>query len=132
MNLRSIIRRTLLASLLGLMAVTLRAEQPNLIVIMADDLGYGDVGFNGCQDIPTPHIDSIAAEGVQFTSGYVGYSVCGPSRASFITGRYGQRFGFERNPQYQPQDDQMGLPLSEKTLATTLKPVGYRSELIGK
>ena len=132
MNHRSIIRRTLLASLLGLMAVTLRAEQPNLIVIMADDLGYADVGFNGCQDIPTPHIDSIAAEGVQFTSGYVGYSVCGPSRASFITGRYGQRFGFERNPQYQPQDDQMGLPLSEKTLATTLKQVGYRSGLVGK
>ena len=60
------------------------AGKPNLIVIMTDDMGYADVGFNGCEDIPTPHIDSIAANGVKFTSGYVGYSVCGPSRASFV------------------------------------------------
>ena len=108
------------------------ADGPNLIVIMTDDMGYADVGFNGCQDIPTPHIDSIAAAGVKFTSGYVAYSVCGPSRASFITGRYGQRFGFERNPQYRTGDDRMGLPRSEKTLATTLKQVGYHSGIIGK
>lgn len=108
------------------------AEQPNLIVIMTDDMGYADVGFNGCQDIPTPHIDSIATNGVKFSSGYVAYSVCGPSRASFITGRYGQRFGFERNPQYQTHDDQMGLPTTETTLATTLKRVGYHTGIIGK
>ena len=88
------------------------AEKPNLIVIMTDDMGYADVGFNGCKDIPTPHIDSIAKNGVKFTSGYVAYSVCGPSRAAFMTGRYGQRFGFERNPQYQPKDENMGLPFN--------------------
>lgn len=115
-----------------LRAETGNRKSPNLIVIVADDLGYADVGFNGCKDIPTPHIDSIAAGGVKFTSGYVAYSVCGPSRASFITGRYGQRFGFERNPQYQPNHDNMGLPLSEKTLAATLKNVGYHSGIIGK
>ena len=70
--------------------------KPNLIVIMTDDMGYADVGFNGCRDIPTPNIDRIAESGVRCTSGYVGYSVCGPSRAAFMTGRYGQRFGFEQ------------------------------------
>ena len=54
---------------------------PNIIVILADDLGYQDVGFNGCADIPTPNIDRIAREGVRFTNGYVTYAVCGPSRA---------------------------------------------------
>ena len=107
-------------------------EKPNLIVIMTDDMGYADVGFNGCKDIPTPHIDSIAKNGVKFTSGYVAYSVCGPSRAAFMTGRYGQRFGFERNPQYQPNDENMGLPFSESTIADTLGKVGYHSGVIGK
>ncbi|MCH2178058.1 MAG: sulfatase-like hydrolase/transferase [Mariniblastus sp.] len=108
------------------------APKPNLIVIMADDLGYADVGFNGCLDIPTPHIDSIASRGVKCTSGYVAYAVCGPSRAGFMTGRYPQRFGFERNPQYKIDDPQMGLPLSEQTIADVLKTVGYRSGIVGK
>ena len=77
---------------------------------MADDLGYADVGFNGCRDIPTPNIDKIASNGVRCTSGYVTYSVCSPSRAGFITGRYPQRFGYERNAQYKPDDPNMGLP----------------------
>lgn len=114
------------------LALVLAAEKPNLIVIMTDDMGYADVGFNGCTDIPTPNIDSIAASGVRFTSGYVAYPVCGPSRASFMTGRYGQRFGFERNPQYRTQDPTMGLPLAETTLAAALKKVGYHSGIIGK
>ncbi len=109
-----------------------RAPGPNLIVIMADDLGYADVGFNGCRDIPTPHIDSIATEGVKFTNAYVCYSVCGPSRAGFITGRYGQRFGYERNPQYRPKDRNMGLPTSETTIADALGRVGYRCGVVGK
>ncbi len=108
------------------------SKSPNLIVVMVDDMGYADVGFNGCQDIPTPHIDSIAAGGVKFTSGYVAYAVCGPSRASFITGRYGQRFGFERNPQYQPGDPNMGVPIEETTIASALHEVGYHSGVIGK
>jgi arylsulfatase A-like enzyme len=109
-----------------------RPEKPNLIVIMVDDMGYADVGFNGCKDIPTPHIDTIAAGGVKFTNGYVAYAVCGPSRAAFMTGRYGQRFGFERNPQYQPNDPSMGLPTSETTIADALHQVGYHCGVIGK
>lgn len=109
-----------------------KIEKPNMIVIMCDDLGYADVGFNGCQDIPTPHIDSIARNGVRCTNGYVAYSVCGPSRAGFMTARYPQRFGFERNPQYQPQDPDMGLTREEKTIAELLRPAGYHSGIIGK
>ncbi|MEN8253843.1 MAG: sulfatase-like hydrolase/transferase [Verrucomicrobiota bacterium] len=110
-----------------------RAENPNLVVIMADDLGYADVGFNGCRDIPTPNIDSIAANGVKFTSAYTTFSVCAPSRAGFITGRYPQRFGFERNPYYgKTPSEECGLALAETTLADSLGKTGYKSALIGK
>lgn len=105
---------------------------PNLVVIMTDDQGYGDVGFNGSRDIVTPHIDSIAANGVRFSSGYVSYSVCSPSRAGFLTGRYQQRFGYERNPRWEPDNPGSGLPLSETTLADALGEVGYTSGIIGK
>ena len=107
-------------------------KKPNVIVIMTDDLGYQDVGFNGSTDIPTPNIDRIANNGVTFTNGYTSYAVCGPSRAGFITGRYQQRFGFERNPQYKTDDPNMGLPKEEKTIAEYLKTVGYTSGVIGK
>jgi arylsulfatase A-like enzyme len=107
-------------------------DKPNVIVIMADDLGYGDVGFNGSTEIPTPNIDRIADNGVKFTSGYTTYSVCGPSRAGFMTGRYQQRFGFERNPLYRVNDPHMGLPLDEMTIAESVSQVGYKSGMIGK
>ena len=107
-------------------------QKPNMIVVMCDDLGYADVGFNGCKDIPTPQIDSIAENGVKCINGYVAYPVCGPSRAGFITARYPQRFGFERNPQYQPNDPGMGLTRNEKTIAELLRPAGYHSGIIGK
>jgi arylsulfatase A-like enzyme len=107
-------------------------DHPNVIVIMTDDLGYVDVGFNGSIDIPTPNIDRIARQGVKFTNGYTPYSVCSPSRAGFITGRYQQRFGYERNAQYRPNDPNMGLPQSEKTIPEVMGQVGYTSGVIGK
>jgi arylsulfatase A-like enzyme len=125
----------LLSILLATLSVGLLAaspSKPNLIVIMTDDMGYADVGFNGCQDIPTPNIDRIADQGVVFTNGYVAYPVCGPSRAGFMTGRYQQRFGFERNPQYRTDDPNMGLPLSEDTIASVLQKIGYTSGIVGK
>lgn len=125
-------RKFLTAAGLGLASLSLHGANPNLVVIMTDDQGYADVGFNGAKDIRTPHLDALAEEGVIFTNAYVTYPVCGPSRAGFITGRYQQRFGFERNPQYQPGDANMGLPLSEQTLADVLGQVGYRSGIIGK
>src|SRR5687767_11602809 len=68
------------------------SSRPNILLIVADDLGYNDVGFQGCRDIPTPNLDRLAASGVRCSNGYVSYSVCSPSRAGFITGRYQQRF----------------------------------------
>ena len=111
---------------------TFADRPPNLIVILTDDQGYADVGFNGCEDIPTPHIDRIANEGVRFTDGYVSYSVCGPSRAGLITGRYQGRFGYCRNPSINPNDPTAGVPLTESTLADLLRAAGYRTMAVGK
>ena len=107
------------------------STKPNVIVIMLDDLGYNDVSFNGSTEINTPNIDRIANNGIKFTNAHVSYSVCGPSRAGFITGRYPQRFGFERNPKYKPSRINAGLPLDEKTFAETL-PSSYNTGIIGK
>ncbi|WP_100630283.1 sulfatase-like hydrolase/transferase [Algoriphagus formosus] len=110
----------------------LSTDKPNIIIILTDDQGYADVGFNGSKDIPTPGIDQIAKNGVVFSSGYVSFAVCGPSRAGLITGRYQDRFGFSRNPLLAPKDSTMGLPLTEETMADLLKRAGYRTGVIGK
>src|SRR3954462_3167691 len=73
-------------------------KKPNILFIVGDDMGYADVGFHGCKDIPTPNLDALAASGVRFTSGYVSAPYCSPSRAGLLTGRYQQRFGHEFNP----------------------------------
>ncbi|NDV61493.1 sulfatase-like hydrolase/transferase [Puniceicoccales bacterium CK1056] len=118
---------------LGLLATQpLFAKNPNLIVILTDDQGYNDVGFNGGTEIPTPHIDTIASNGIRFTNGYVSYSVCGPSRAGLLTGRYQDRFGFTRNPTIDPSVPHAGIPLEEKNIAEVLSPTGYQSMIIGK
>jgi arylsulfatase A-like enzyme len=107
-------------------------KKPNLIVIMTDDMGYADVGFNGCTDIPTPNIDIIANEGVRFDEGYVSFPVCGPSRAGFLTGRYQDRFGFTTNPSIDPNNPIAGLPVEEETMAQVLRKADYNSAIIGK
>ncbi|GAF03316.1 sulfatase-like hydrolase/transferase [Saccharicrinis fermentans] len=106
--------------------------KPNVIIILTDDQGYADVGFNGCRDIPTPNIDRIANNGVRFSRAYVTYSVCGPSRAGIMTGRYQDRFGFGRNPLLAPNDTMQGLPLTEQTMAEMLQQSGYTSMALGK
>jgi len=108
------------------------SERPNLVLIVTDDQGYWDVGFNGCTDIPTPNIDRIAHEGARFAHGYVSYPVCGPSRAGFMTGRYQGRFGFRNNPTLNPSDPMAGLPVEEDNIAEVLDRVGYHSGIIGK
>ena len=75
-------------------------RKPNIIVIVADDLGYGDIGVHGCTDIPTPHIDSLARDGVRCTQGYLSAPQCSPTRAGMLSGRYQQRFGHEHNRSY--------------------------------
>ncbi len=108
------------------------SERPNIIVILADDLGYQDVGFNGCTDFATPNIDSLAKKGVRFANGYVTHSFCAPTRAGLMTGRYQQRFGFETNPPYDIHNTHSGLPKSEITIAKRLQKVGYRTGMVGK
>lgn len=109
-------------------------RRPNIIIILADDLGYADVGFHGCKDIPTPHIDSIAANGVKFTSAYVSCPVCSPTRAGLVTGRYQNRFGHEFNTGGAPHSlkETVGLPVKETTFADVMKTAGYKTGVIGK
>ncbi|MBA4062444.1 MAG: hypothetical protein C0501_01820 [Isosphaera sp.] len=106
--------------------------RPNVVVIVADDLGYADVGFQGCKDIPTPHLDALAGGGVVCTGGYVSHPFCSPTRAGLMTGRYQHRFGHENNPAWLPDDKAVGLPLDQVTLADALKKAGYRTGAVGK
>jgi arylsulfatase A-like enzyme len=109
------------------------ASRPNILLIVTDDLGYGELGCQGNRQIPTPHIDSIASNGIRFTDGHVTAPVCSPSRAGLLTGRYQTRFGHELNAiGRQNLQPEVGLPLSEVTLADALKAAGYATGLIGK
>lgn len=105
-------------------------EKPNIIVIMADDLGYADLGCYGCKDIPTPHLDKLAADGIRFTSAYVTWPMCGPSRAGFLTGRNQSTFGYYKNPSL-PFDPKQGLPKIQ-TIAGLLQKQGYITGGVGK
>lgn len=107
-------------------------RKPNIIVIIVDDMGYADVGFQGCEDIPTPNIDSLAKNGIKFTNGYVSHPWCAPTRAGLITGRYQQRFGFEHNPRFDFNDEIAGISEGETTLPQLLKEAGYSCGIVGK
>ncbi len=124
-----------LTTLAAVSAVTLSATantKPNVIVIMADDMGYADTGFTGAKDILTPNLDALAKEGVVFTHGYSNHAFSGPSRAALMTGRYQHRFGFETNPAYDPANPYLGLPLDETLFPKRMKDVGYTTGVIGK
>ena len=109
------------------------AQRPNIVVLFADDLGYGELGCQGNPEIPTPHIDSIAGEGVRFTAGYVTGPNCSPSRAGLLTGRTPTRFGYEFNPTgARNEEPGFGLPPEEVTIAEALHDAGYTTGLIGK
>lgn len=98
--------------------------KPNIVVIMSDDMGYADIGSHGCEDIPTPHIDSIAKRGVRFTDAYANGSFCTPTRAALMSCRYQHRYGIE--------DLGGPLPAQAKTLPQRLKAAGYTTGMVGK
>lgn len=106
------------------------AARPNIIFILADDLGYGDPGCYGCTDIRTPHLDQLAVEGVRFTDFYANAAVCSPTRVAFLTGRYQQRLGLDNALYYQEMG--RGLPSDGETIADALRSVGYATGLSGK
>ncbi|TSA32031.1 MAG: sulfatase [Verrucomicrobiaceae bacterium] len=101
--------------------------KPNILILLADDLGWADVGFNGSKEIPTPNLNSLAANGIRFTAGYVTAPQCSPTRAGLLTGRYQQRFGHENN-NYLLACFQTG----QKIFAEHLKASGYVTGMVGK
>lgn len=109
-------------------------DKPNIILIIADDLGYADLGCQGAKDLKTPNIDRLAAEGIRATAGYITAPQCSPSRCGILTGRYQQRFGFENNipDEIEKQTPKYGLPVTEITVAEYLKQCGYKTTLVGK
>jgi arylsulfatase A-like enzyme len=131
----SIVRKLLLLWVLigcvfGSSLALAQQGQPNIVIILADDLGYGDVAQNGCPDYATPNIDSLATNGVWCSNGYVTHPVCSPSRAALMTGRYQQRFGHEN--QVEDAAPNPGLPMQELPLPQMLKSAGYVCGAIGK
>lgn len=117
---------------ISLDAAPATARPPNIVIILADDLGYGDLGCYGSPSIRTPHLDALAREGLRFTDFYVGGAVCSPSRAALLTGRLPLRNGMfgERNVLYP--NSKGGLPAEEITIATALKQRGYATAHVGK
>ncbi|MFG0252651.1 MAG: sulfatase-like hydrolase/transferase [Phycisphaerales bacterium JB038] len=108
------------------------SECPNILLILSDDAGYVDFGFQGSKEFPTPNLDRLAQSGVVFTQGYVSASVSSPSRAGLMTGRYQQRFGHEFNHPGTSPVDSVGMALSEQTMADALSARGYSTCAIGK
>jgi arylsulfatase A-like enzyme len=115
----------------GISPVEAQRRLPNIVLIVADDMGYADIGIHGSKDIPTPNIDALAKGGIRFTDAYVSGPYCSPTRAGLMTGRYPQRFGHEFNL-ISPAHDDFGLPLGEFTMADRLQAAGYRTALFGK
>jgi len=108
-------------------------KRPNVVLILADDLGYASIGVQGLKDIPTPNIDSIAKNGVRFTQGYVSCPLCSPTRAGLMSGRYQTRFGHEFNPgPLRNVSESFGLPVSQKTFGNWMKDQGYATGYVGK
>ena len=107
-------------------------KRPNIIMVLCDDLGYADVGFNGSKDIKTPSIDALATTGTKFSSAYVPHPFCGPSRAGILTGRYAHAIGAQFNLPPNSETINEGIDLNEKFMSKMLQESGYRTGLVGK
>jgi arylsulfatase A-like enzyme len=109
-----------------------RPRRPNILFILADDLGYGDLSCYGRPDYRTPHLDRLAREGLRFTSNYTAGAVCSPTRVALMTGRYPARLPVGLVEPLVHGDDSVGLPPEHPTPASLLKGAGYETALIGK
>ena len=107
------------------------SEKPNIILIVTDDQGWGDVGYQGCMDIPTPTLDRLANQGIRFSEGYVSHPYCAPSRAGLLTGTYQSHIGFSNNPPSTP-DETIGVSLASPFISSVLHKKGYKTGAIGK
>jgi arylsulfatase A-like enzyme len=105
-------------------------RRPNVVLLVVDDLGYGDLGCYGSKAIDTPHLDRLAKQGVRLTHYYVAVPLCAPTRVSFMTGKYPQRTSLPHNPNWKDPDD--GLSPDEVTTAEVLRDAGYHTGLVGK
>ena len=113
--------------------ITAQTSRPNLLFILADDLGYGDLSCYGRPDYQTPVLDGLARAGLRFTSAYAAAPVCTPTRCALVTGRYPQRLAVGLAEPLQPSVDRdVGLPPEHPTLASLLKDNGYDTSLVGK
>ncbi|MBB3696952.1 sulfatase-like hydrolase/transferase [Flammeovirga yaeyamensis] len=127
-----------LLCLIGNLNAQTNSTKPNIILILSDDAGYADFGFQGSKVMKTPALDKLASQSIVCPQAYVAGAVCGPSRAALLTGKYQQRFGFEENnvpgymQNYQLADDDMGLPLDQKTIGNYMQEIGYKTGIIGK
>lgn len=106
--------------------------RPNVVLILMDDMGYGDIGSYGVKDAKTPNLDRLAREGVRLSDAYANASNCSPTRAGFITGRYQQRYGIEWPLGASPSDSARGITPTGTSLPALLKKTGYATGLIGK
>lgn len=130
---------TIAVILLGLGMPCQANEKPNIVLLFADDAGYGDFGFQGSQHFQTPYLDALAKRGVRLTQFYVSGASCGPSRAGMLSGQYQQRFGYEEinvpgvmSPNSKLLGDEMGLPTDLKTMGDRLQSLGYHTGVFGK
>src|SRR5215208_1216878 len=120
------IRVILILMLAAPMLVAQTTSRPNVVLIMTDDVGYGDFGVYGAPDIRTPNIDRLAREGVRFTDFYANAPTCTPTRAGLISGRYQQRYALERPLSgVTTVDSSLGLPVTGRSLPQLLKNNGY-------
>src|SRR5262245_48686286 len=134
----------LVAALLLVPATARAAEKPNIVLVLADDLGYGDLGCYGCKDIRTPNLDRLAARGVRFNTFYANGPECTPTRTALLTGRYQHRVGGLEcaigtgnvgrydDAIHLREKNQLGLPAEEVSLARLLKDAGYTTAICGK
>jgi len=113
-------------------ACSAETERPNILVVLTDDLGYADVGFNGATDIKTPSLDQLASGGTKFTSAYNVHPFCGPSRAGLMSGRYPHKFGSQFNLPTSSQSGGLGIPTDETFISKVLQNSGYYTGVIGK